>query len=46
MERSLYLNQLDQSWKNHLYQMDHLKAGIGLVGYAQEDPKTVYSRRV
>ncbi|MGL4553582.1 MAG: preprotein translocase subunit SecA [Gemmataceae bacterium] len=44
MERSLFLNQLDQSWKNHLYQMDHLKAGIGLVGYAQEDPKTVYKQ--
>ncbi|MBY0230676.1 MAG: preprotein translocase subunit SecA [Gemmataceae bacterium] len=44
MERSLVLNQLDLSWKNHLYQMDHLKAGIGLVGYAQEDPKTAYKQ--
>jgi preprotein translocase subunit SecA len=44
MERSLVLNQLDQSWKNHLYQMDHLRSGIGLVGYAQEDPKTVYKQ--
>ncbi|MFO0926627.1 MAG: SEC-C metal-binding domain-containing protein [Gemmataceae bacterium] len=44
MERSLVLMQLDQSWKNHLYTMDHLRSGIGLVGYAQEDPKTVYKQ--
>jgi preprotein translocase subunit SecA len=44
MERSLVLHQLDSAWKNHLYQMDHLRAGIGLVGYAQEDPKTVYKQ--
>jgi preprotein translocase subunit SecA len=44
MERSLVLNQMDLSWKNHLYTMDHLKSGIGLVGYAQEDPKTAYKR--
>ncbi len=44
MERSLVLHQLDASWKNHLYQMDHLRSGIGLVGYAQEDPKTVYKQ--
>jgi preprotein translocase subunit SecA len=45
MERSLVLNQLDASWKNHLYTMDHLRAGIGLVGYAQEDPKTAYKQQ-
>ncbi len=44
MERSLLLNQLDMSWKNHLYSMDHLRSGIGLVGYAQVDPKTEYKR--
>src|SRR5262249_60221489 len=32
------------SGKTHLYPMDHLGAGIGLVGYAQEDPKTVYKQ--
>jgi preprotein translocase subunit SecA len=42
MERSLLLNQLDSSWKNHLYQMDFLRSTIGLRGYAQEDPKVVY----
>jgi preprotein translocase subunit SecA len=44
MERSLLLNQLDSSWKNHLYTMDHLRSVVGLSGYAQEDPKTVYKR--
>jgi preprotein translocase subunit SecA len=44
MERSLLLGQLDTSWKNHLYTMDHLRHVVGLRGYAQEDPKTVYKR--
>jgi preprotein translocase subunit SecA len=44
MERSLVLSHLDASWKNHLYTMDHLRATVGLRGYAQEDPKTVYKR--
>ncbi|MCC6416882.1 MAG: SEC-C domain-containing protein, partial [Gemmataceae bacterium] len=44
MERSLVLNQLDATWKNHLYTMDHLRSVVGLRGYAQEDPKTVYKR--
>jgi preprotein translocase subunit SecA len=45
MERSLVLSQLDSAWKNHLYTMDHLRSGIGLVGYAQEDPKTAYKQQ-
>jgi preprotein translocase subunit SecA len=44
MERSLVLSHLDASWKNHLYTMDHLRSTVGLRGYAQEDPKTVYKR--
>jgi preprotein translocase subunit SecA len=44
MERGLLLNQLDVSWKNHLYTMDHLRDTIGLRGYAQEDPKTEYKQ--
>src|SRR5262249_35917235 len=44
MERGLILNQLDTSWKNHLYTMDHLRSVVGLRGYAQQDPKTVYKR--
>ena len=43
-ERALVLEVLDQSWKDHLYYMDHLRSGIGLVGYAQKDPKVEYKR--
>lgn len=45
MERSLLLQMLDGSWKDHLYTMDHLRSGIGLVSYAQIDPKTEYKRQ-
>jgi preprotein translocase subunit SecA len=45
MERGLLLGRLDASWKNHLYTMDHLRSGIGLVSYAQVDPKTEYKRQ-
>ncbi len=44
MERSLLLSTLDASWKNHLYQMDHLRSGIGLRGMGQMDPKLEYKR--
>jgi preprotein translocase subunit SecA len=44
MERSLLLGQLDTAWKNHLLTMDHVRQGIGLVSYAQVDPKTEYKR--
>ncbi len=44
MERSLLLEQLDQCWKNHLYTIDHLESSIGLVSYAQIDPKTEFKR--
>ena len=44
MERSLLLNHLDTAWKNHLYTMDHLRSGVGLYGYAQEDPKIRYKQ--
>ena len=43
-ERSILLDVLDHAWKEHLLYMDHLKANIGLVGYAQQDPKTEYKR--
>ena len=43
-ERDLLLELLDHSWKEHLYFMDHLRSGIGLVGYAQKDPKVEYKR--
>lgn len=44
MERSLVLNILDAGWKDHLYAMDHLRSSVGLVGYAQKDPKIVYKQ--
>ncbi len=44
MERSLLLNHLDVAWKNHLLTMDYLRSGIGLRGWGQEDPKTVYKQ--
>ena len=44
MERSLLLNQLDTAWKNHLWAIEHLRSAIGLVGYAQIDPKTEFKR--
>jgi preprotein translocase subunit SecA len=44
MERGLLLNHLDRAWKDHLYTMDHLRSGIGLYGYAQEDPKIKYKQ--
>ncbi|MSR30553.1 MAG: preprotein translocase subunit SecA [Gemmataceae bacterium] len=44
MERGLLLAQLDSAWKNHLHTMDQLRSTVGLRGYAQEDPKTVYKR--
>jgi preprotein translocase subunit SecA len=43
-ERSVMIDMLDSAWKDHLYFMDHLRSGIGLVGYAQKDPKTEYRR--
>ncbi len=38
------LEQLDSAWKSHLLVMDNLRSGVGLRGYAQEDPKIVYKR--
>ena len=44
-ERSLMLEVVDTAWKEHLYFMDHLRSGIGLVGYAQKDPKVEYKKQ-
>lgn len=43
-ERAVILEILDTAWKNHLYFMDHLRSAVGLVGYAQKDPKVEYRR--
>jgi len=42
MERSLVLNVVDSSWKDHLYTMDYLRSAISFVGYSQQDPKSTY----
>lgn len=44
IEKMLYLQILDRMWREHLYQMDTLKAGIGLRGYNQRDPLTEYKK--
>jgi preprotein translocase subunit SecA len=43
-ERVVMLSVLDGLWKDHLLQMDHLKEGIGLRGYAQQDPLVAYKK--
>jgi preprotein translocase subunit SecA len=44
IERVLYLQVLDPEWREHLYEMDVLKTGIGLRGYNQRDPLTEYKQ--
>jgi preprotein translocase subunit SecA len=44
IERILYLQILDNRWREHLYQMDILKTGIGLRGYNQKDPLVEYKK--
>jgi preprotein translocase subunit SecA len=44
MERAMVLELVDSAWKDHLLAMDHLRSAVGLVGYAQVDPKVEYKR--
>ncbi|MGH8085531.1 MAG: preprotein translocase subunit SecA [Lysobacter sp.] len=44
LEKHIMLNVLDQSWKEHLAQMDYLRQGIHLRGYAQKQPKQEYKK--
>ena len=44
LEKAIMLRVLDEQWKDHLAQMDHLRQGIGLRGYAQKNPKQEYKR--
>jgi preprotein translocase subunit SecA len=43
-EQILLLLKIDAKWKEHLHNMDHLRAGIGLRGYGQVDPKVAYRK--
>jgi preprotein translocase subunit SecA len=44
LERSVLLNVIDRKWREHLYEMDYLKEGIGLRAMAQRDPLVEYQR--
>ena len=44
LERMIMLQTVDNLWKDHLLSMDHLKEGIGLRGYAQQNPLLVYKK--
>ena len=43
-EKAITLQTLDSQWKEHLAQMDYLRQGINLRGYAQKDPKQEFKR--
>ncbi|QKF65039.1 preprotein translocase subunit SecA [Campylobacter corcagiensis] len=44
IEKQVYLQVVDKDWREHLYQMDILKTGIGLRGYNRKDPLTEYKK--
>lgn len=44
IERRVVLSVLDRKWREHLYEMDYLKDGIGLRGMGQRDPLVEYQR--
>jgi preprotein translocase subunit SecA len=44
LERQLLLNVIDRKWREHLYEMDYLKEGVGLRAYAQRNPVVEYQR--
>jgi preprotein translocase subunit SecA len=44
IERYIMLQTVDNLWKDHLLSMDHLKEGIGMRAYAQQNPLLVYKK--
>ncbi|MDD2773608.1 MAG: preprotein translocase subunit SecA [Elusimicrobiales bacterium] len=44
IERMLLLQLIDQAWKNHLYELDHLQKSVGLRAYGQKDPLIEYQK--
>ena len=44
VEKAVLMQTLDQIWKDHLLQLDHLRQGIGLRAYAQKDPLNEYKQ--
>ena len=45
LERRVILSVLDRKWREHLYEMDYLRDGIGLRAMAQRDPLSSTSAR-
>ncbi|MDR1926934.1 MAG: SEC-C domain-containing protein, partial [Endomicrobium sp.] len=44
VQRLVLLQMIDSSWRDHLYELDQLKRGIGFRAYAQKDPKIEYQK--
>jgi preprotein translocase subunit SecA len=44
MQQILLLQIIDHIWKNHLFELDHLKKGVGLRAYGQKDPLIEYQK--
>jgi len=44
LEKHLYLFTIDEKWREHLHELDHLKGGIGLRAYGQRDPLVEYKK--
>ena len=44
LQRVLLLQIMDHIWKNHLFELDHLKKGVGLRAYGQKDPLIEYQK--
>jgi preprotein translocase subunit SecA len=42
--RNVILWTIDEKWRDHLYELDHLKHGIGLQAYGQKDPLLQYKK--
>jgi preprotein translocase subunit SecA len=44
IQRMVLLQMIDSSWRDHLYELDQIKRGIGFRAYAQKDPKVEYQK--
>ncbi len=44
LEQFVLVQIFDQSWKDHLYAMDVMKAGIGLLAFAEQDPRVMFKK--
>jgi preprotein translocase subunit SecA len=44
LEQFVLISIFDQAWKDHLYAMDMLRSSIGLVGFAEKDPRVVFKK--